>query len=427
MTPVRTSRAVAVAALVLAGCAPAVQQVPARAPDAMAAIDGPAADHARWVVERALTAEAGSRLDLPAHFAGDLLADDADALRRTLDAVRGTGPWEVQTARVTTGGSTAELVLRSRAGTHMLLHSTVDETGRAVVFWFGDAVDPALDPADPVDRARILSGVPARSGVSVGRVHSGRCVEVRTEGSDVATRLPLASVAKLMILDAVLELVAADVLAWSDGLVLAEQHRSLPPGDLARAPAGTTVTVEDAVERMLLHSDNTASDLLLDAVGRGAVERVYAEISGGIPPGPFWSTREVFELGWGTGSGGTIDEARRADVARRPLSTSALDVTGARWQVGLDWFLTPVQACDLGARLYERWGDLPPGVRSAVAVADVLLRKPGGVPGVVSGLWIVDGPAGPKVVTVQLAAERPTAVGDESGLMAVGDALASLP
>lgn len=394
--------------------------------DAVASVDGPAAQQARWVLTHALAEEAPANLD--AHFAEPLVHDGGAALRATFDTVRADGPWRAVAARASGSGHSVDLVIESRRGAHLSMHVTVDERGRAVLFWFGSAIDPAADVSTPVARRLVLEQLPVRSTLAVGRIDSGRCVDLRTEGSDPDEALPLASVAKLLLLPVLFDRVAAGTLAWDTVLTLNEESRSLPAGSLAVAPAGTTVTVQDALLAVLQESDNTAADLLLDAVGREQVQALYDELAGADGPRPFWLTREVFALGWGPTAVVGVQpdpaaiDALRATVAG-PLTTSVLEVTTPRWQNGVDWFLAPAGLCELGARLHERWGTLPAAVRDAVAGDGVLLAKPGGAPGVVTGFWLVENDRGAAVVTAQFAAEVATAVGDAAGMLSLGEAL----
>lgn len=59
-----------------------------------------------------------------------------------------------------------------------------------------------------------------------------------------------------------------------------------PTGRLQDEPTGTSVTVAEAADLMIAISDNTATDLLIDLVGRDAVEDV--------PAGPVAAN----EIGW---------------------------------------------------------------------------------------------------------------------------------
>lgn len=422
MTDAGTGRAVGAAALavgLLSGCSAATAPTPV---PPSTGVDGLAAGHADWVLDLVADGTVESA-DLSTRFDAGLLADGGDGIRQTLSVVRAQGPWQVIESRSSGQGQTIDLVLDSAQAAPLLLHSTVDEDGRAVVFWFGPAVDPGLDPTQESERAAILDALPASTAVIDSPVSDGRCVGGTVEGSTGQDPLPLASVSKLLVLVAVLDAVSAGTMTWADELVLDDHVRSLPAGSLSTAAVGTVVTVQDAVARVLTESDNTASDMLLRAVGPAAVQQRSAQLSG--TDRVFWSTREVFHLGWGPDAvPPPVDGRARTALADTALSTTVWDVTSARWQDGLDWFLTPAQTCDLGAEVLTRWAELPTPVQDMVGDGELLLHKAGGAPGVVAGVWLIDGDDGPRVVTVQAAAEVQTSVGDAEGILGIGHALA---
>ena len=100
---------------------------------------------------------------------------------------------------------------------------------------------------------------------------------------------------------------------------------------------------------MISISDNTATDMLLERVGRDAVERAVEasghHVSAAIRP--VLSTRALFELEWG-GAGYRDrwvagDEAERREVLTElesaPIDVDVMDVVGdPAWSDGLDWF-----------------------------------------------------------------------------------------
>jgi len=128
--------------------------------------------------------------------------------------------------------------------------------------------------------------------------------------------------------------------------------RSLPSGELQDAPTGTVVSVRDTAAKMISLSDNTATDMLISAVGRESVEERLAELGHSDPPRnvPLMTTRDLFRVGW------QDDGALRArwadgDAAERralldELPGGVLDVpvsavADVAWTDGADWFATP--------------------------------------------------------------------------------------
>ena len=117
---------------------------------------------------------------------------------------------------------------------------------------------------------------------------------VTKNGKDLAARdaekpLAIASGFKLAVLVALRRKIDAGTADWSDVVKLDAGHRSLPSGLLQEFPAGSPLTLHMLAALMIARSDNTATDALIDVVGREIVEEV-ADIA------PLLTTREVFQF-----------------------------------------------------------------------------------------------------------------------------------
>jgi beta-lactamase class A len=98
-------------------------------------------------------------------------------------------------------------------------------------------------------------------------------VLVLSDGDVRATHNPdavlaVGSAAKLAILKALDEAVAAGRLAWDEVVRLDPKWRSLPAGILQDWPEGTPLTIATLANLMISISDNTATEALIDIVGR---------------------------------------------------------------------------------------------------------------------------------------------------------------
>ncbi|KQU28187.1 MULTISPECIES: serine hydrolase [unclassified Rhodococcus (in: high G+C Gram-positive bacteria)] len=144
-----------------------------------------------------------------------------------------------------------------------------------------------------------LSALGARTSYVASRVTDGTCTPVHSLNADDS--LPLASVAKLYVLGAVARAVDNGTLSWDEQLTVTDARKSAPSGQLQFAPEGTPVTVREATDAMIAISDNTATDLLMDRIGRDAVESEVTIMGAANPAAltPFPTTREFFVLGWG--------------------------------------------------------------------------------------------------------------------------------
>jgi hypothetical protein len=104
------------------------------------------------------------------------------------------------------------------------------------------------------------------------------------------TRLAVGSTFKLAILTALARQIAARQRQWSDVVELQPSWKSLPSGILQGWPEGSPLTLSTLASLMISLSDNTATDALIDVVGRENIEAIAPHNR------PFLTTREAFVL-----------------------------------------------------------------------------------------------------------------------------------
>jgi hypothetical protein len=471
-----------VAGLTLGGCA-ASDEPDRAAPHAAGAAPAPAAtplpagdvgDAAAWVLDtlNADQAPTGERLD---RFSPTFLDQvPPERLLPVLDDLHADQDWTpVAVDAVDPGAQHATLTIANPDGRHLTLQLGVDDHARITSLHVAPGDDPHRAPATTWrqvgDR---LEGLDAHSSVLVARVlDDGTCQAVpgSPRGAVPDAVLPLGSVVKLYVLAAVSQAVEAGTLTWDDELVVTDDVRSLPSGILQDAPSGTAVSVRRAAELMISISDNTATDLLVEAVGRDAVERAMGDL-GHHDPGlnsPFLTTRDLFAIGWGApagagdlagvadpadgpvraaGDGRAVDWAAADAPGRRallgalpggPLAVDPAAVTSPAWQDGVDWYATSSDLCRAQVWLHDRGGQ-DPVLRAVLAVNAGLPVDPatwpyvaykgGSAPGVLTGTWLVEDRQGARhVLTIQLASDDPAPLAIQTLLARTAeDALAVL-
>jgi beta-lactamase class A len=139
----------------------------------------------------------------------------------------------------------------------------------------------------------------ARYSYQVSRVNNGKCERVAGTNTDLS--LPLASIFKLYVLLAVAEAVNAGTVSWNDQLTITAQGKTVGSAGLEELPPGAQVSVRNAAQQMISASDNMATDMLMQRLGPGAVERAMAAAGHHDPAimTPFPTTHELFSVGWG--------------------------------------------------------------------------------------------------------------------------------
>ena len=111
------------------------------------------------------------------------------------------------------------------------------------------------------------------------------------------TSRPLGSMFKLFVLGALANAVHEHRVSWTQKVAVTAAIKVGGSGTLQNSPDGTELTVEQVAVKMISISDNTAADMLLSLVGRGAVEdQVRAWSSHASIDIPFLTVKELFAL-----------------------------------------------------------------------------------------------------------------------------------
>ena len=269
-------------------------------------------------------------------------------------------------------------------------------------------------------------------------VDDGECTSV--EGTDSNDQMPLGSIFKLYVLQAVVVGVESGELSWDQPVLIRDELDSLPSGTTQDVPAGTELSVRELAELMISISDNTATDHLIDLVGREAVEQAVVD-SGHSDPQlnvPFLTTRELFVLKF------TASESERADFIASsveekratldemaswslPSLTEVSSVTEPIEIETLEWFGSPTDVCRVLVQLRndseaERILALNPGVPDAEGRWTYLGYKGGSEWGVLAMAWIGTTVGGEEYVVVGGVANTDALVDDATAVALFGQA-----
>lgn len=275
-----------------------------------------------------------------------------------------------------------------------------------------------------VDR-QASSVAPHVAVVAAKMTASGQLQIVHQSGPTDAR--PLASMVKLYVLIAVAQAVQSGTLRWDQRLTLQSTDKAAGSGALIGAASGSTVTVQQAATLMIQISDNTATDLLIRAVGQSALAKAVASTgsSNAAKLVPFTTIRQDIWLEWSTSAAAVQARARWAGAStqtRMSLMAPATapgspvpDATGAgttaRWQDGLGYFASALdiaKAQVVLARLVRQKGLEP--LQSILDVTRTGITTPtswrqvsfkgGTVMGVQTGSWYARTTSGDEVLVV---------------------------
>ena len=348
--------AVLMAAMVLLGAAcsspgPATAGASTGPVKAVITPDTPAGTQLRWLIAAAAAHLPLSGAQVRAHFDAAFLAQVSPAvLNQGLHAVVIVRllSIEVSEPRTLVAIASASGVL-SRAQVAL----SVDSQGLISELRIGPATT-APTPATWAGVDAALRSVAPRVRLLVANVSTGACQPVHS--IDPAAAAPLGSAFKLYVLDALGNAVASGKIRWTQLLAVTAQLKSLPSGELQNEPDGTRISVRDTAAKMISISDNTAANMLINLVGRPAVEAALATTGMADPAldRPFLTTREMFILKldqWpalakryvATNEAGrrallasTVDRAPLPAVAAAQAWTTPRDINSLEWFASAD-------------------------------------------------------------------------------------------
>ena len=224
-----------------------------------------------WVLGTARTL---SPAEVEARFSpGVLRRVSAEDLAAMINSIAAEGQLEV-TQTLMARQNEITVVVQGRS---VAWHVTIELDRRRRIDHL--SFEPYAHPPKPLRtwadlEAHLRSAAP-EVGLLAAEVRDGRCEPVRT--IDPGVPRPVASGFKLYVLGAVAKTVEDRRITWDEKVTIRPKqlvHTSVRYG----AAAGEEVRVRDLARAMILVSDNTATDVLIELVGREAVEAAMVEM-----------------------------------------------------------------------------------------------------------------------------------------------------
>jgi hypothetical protein len=227
-----------------------------------------------------------------AHFDAAFLAGvDAAVLNQWLQAMPGAELVSIQVSEL----NTVVAIVSAGAAAPTEVWLTVDSRGLISELRISP-VTTGPTPATWADVDAALRSVAPQVRLLVADVSNGSCRTVHS--IEPGTAAPIGAAFKLYVLAALGRAVASGTIRWNQPLTVTAQLKSLPAGELQTEPDGTQVSVLDTAAAMTSLSDNTATDMLINLVGRSAVEDALTATGMANPAldRPLLTTREIFVL-----------------------------------------------------------------------------------------------------------------------------------
>jgi hypothetical protein len=141
-----------------------------------------------------------------------------------------------------------------------------------------------------------LQSLSESSNLLVAEFRGSACQTIHGRNQDQT--LAIASTFKLYVLGELARQIQIGEASWEEQILLTDELRSMPSGDYAFMPAGTSVTLRRLAEAMIWQSDNTATDHLINRLGRENVQRAFQAYGHGDPTlnSPLLLTKEMFGI-----------------------------------------------------------------------------------------------------------------------------------
>ena len=259
----------------------------------------------------------------------------------------------------------------------------LNENGQIISLFF----QPAVTPISPEEAASAMQSAPYPTSLLI--------LKNGAEQANVNADEPLAvgSAFKLAVLTALQEQIQAGELSWDTVVELKPEWKSLPSGMLQDWPAGSALTIETLATLMISISDNTATDALINIVGRDNIEALTPRNQ------PFLTTREFFTLK-NPANADWLARYRQGDLeSQRQVLTevpnlpppSASVFAGNPVSTDIEWFFTSRELCQLMEQVAPLSAmRVNPGVANRADWQQIAF-KGGSEPGVLNlTTWLVD-------------------------------------
>ena len=268
----------------------------------------------------------------------------------------------------------------------------------------------------------------------------GTCSDVHQVDGD--TPRPLGSMFKLFILGALANAIKNHTVRWNQKLTLTDAIKVPGSGVVQDDPAGTVLSVEQTAIDMISVSDNTAADMLLQLVGRSAVEAQVRTWSAHADLDvPFLSAAEFFVLKWHdfptlANHYLSLNATQRAAYLTTSVDTisdaAISSSTTPRDVNSIEWFASPQDICHAfsGLSALETEQDLSPlntildtnngGIALSANTWSRVWFKGGSEPGVLTLGYLARDNAGKTFVVVVMLENPSKPIASSTTLLGLG-------
>lgn len=237
----------------------------------------------------------------------------------------------------------------------------------------------AVPPASWAGLDADLLALAREASFLAAEIDGGACTPVHGLSEDEP--LAIGSAFKLYVLGELADQIAHAEASWDEPLAIQDHLRSLPSGEMRLDPDGTTYPLLIYARQMIAASDNTATDHLIDRLGRENVEAEMGVMGHAAPAKniPLLATREWFAFKVKLGLLATLGYLNADEAAQRAFLADAVDPAAASLEEAdtlswilprriqtIEWFASASDLCRALAALLERSGQ--PGLEQILGI-----------------------------------------------------------
>lgn len=278
----------------------------------------------------------------------------------------------------------------------------LNNVGKITGLWFGNWILTEDDLAEVISEFKSITGA---ISVSVIKNNQDKILSYNSN-----RKMAVGSSFKLYVLKAVYDAVQNGKISWDSLVILNQDNKSLASGILQDWPKGTPLTIKTLSNLMISLSDNTATDLLINAVGRENIEKYVTEINI-----PFLKTIDLLRLKYAVDSviqteyiKAGIEKRRQIlnNIKNLPVKTSVMS-SSPRLITELEWFFSTQELCQL---IYKLRDADEIRINPGLAVKkdwQLVGYKGGSEPGVLQYTHILQREAGGDIYTVSITVNNP--------------------
>jgi beta-lactamase class A len=379
----------------------------------------PAGEQLSWALQQ--VNDGGSTLttqDIADRFSDNFLAgvSPTDLIGVFTGYLAPNGPMTVARFEGGVTATRANALLTTGSGQpwHVRLGVEASAPYRIDDLFFEPAPLPATMPNPPASWKsldRRLKQVAPEVAFVAAEVTDGTCRPVQSLDAD--RELAIGSSFKLYVLGELARQIAAGTASWDEPLTLRAKLKSLPSGSMLYEKNGSVFPILTYAEHMIAESDNTATDHLIDRLGRQNIERMMATMGHSHPAlnTPLLMTREWFAIKLRLTADQIAAYLAADDATRRKLLTDEVDPQadtlwdGEEWVNpylidSIEWFASPADLCRAMAYLLGQSSQpgltpildclsLNPGIPFDAATWSYVGHKEGYETGVKSQDWLL--------------------------------------